>query len=101
MLHRMIALALLGIGWNFMYVGGTALLTESYKPAEKAKVQGINDFIMFTVMGVSSLSSGALVSTRGWETMNRAVLPFLVLIGAAVLWLAWKRRRPRSVVAAD
>jgi len=96
--HFVLALAMLGVGWNFMYVGGTTLLTECYEPAEKAKVQGINDFIVFAVMGVSSLSSGALVSTAGWMTMNRAVLPFLVLIGIAVLWLAWQRRR--AVLAA-
>jgi predicted MFS family arabinose efflux permease len=91
--HFLVALALLGIGWNFMYTGGTTLLTESYAPAEKARTQGVNDFIVFAVMGVSSLASGALVSTTGWETMNRAVLPFLVLIAATVLWYRVRRRK--------
>ena len=81
-----------------MYTGGTTLLTESYAPAEKARTQGANDFIVFATMGVSSLASGAMVSTAGWETMNRAVLPFLVLIAGAVLWLGW-RRRTRPAVA--
>lgn len=89
--HFLFALVLLGVGWNFMYTGGTMLLTESYAPAEKARMQGANDFIVFATMGVSSLASGALVSTTGWETMNRAMLPFLVLIAAAVLWLAGRR----------
>ena len=91
--HFVVALAMVGIGWNFMYVGGTTLLTEAYKPAEKARTQGVNDFIVFAVMGVSSLASGAMVSTAGWDTMNRAVLPFLAVIAASVLWLGWRRRR--------
>lgn len=96
--HFVVALALLGIGWNFMYTGGTTLLTECYAPAEKARAQGANDFIVFSTMLVSSLASGAMVSTVGWETMNRAVLPFLVLIAGAVFWLGW-RRRTRPAVA--
>ena len=96
--HFVAALVLLGIGWNFMYTGGTTLLTECYAPAEKARTQGANDFIVFTIMGVSSLASGAMVSTVGWETMNRAALPFLAVIAGAVFWLASRRRR-RSVPA--
>ena len=90
--HFVIALAMVGIGWNFMYVGGTTLLTEAYKPAEKARTQGANDFIVFSTMGVSSLASGAMISTAGWEAMNRAVLPFLAVIAVSVLWLRWRRR---------
>jgi MFS family permease len=91
--HFIVGLALVGVGWNFMYIGGTTLLTEAYQPAEKARTQGANDFIVFATMGVSSLASGAMVSTAGWEAMNRAVLPFLALIAGAVLWLARRRRR--------
>src|SRR6185369_16329581 len=83
--HFLVALALLGVGWNFMYTGGTTLLTEAYSLAEKARVQGTNDFIVFATMGVSSLASGAMVSAAGWEAMNRAVLPVLGVIAAAVL----------------
>jgi MFS family permease len=90
--HFVLALALLGIGWNFMYTGGTTLLTESYAPAEKARTQGANDFIVFSIMVVSSLASGAMVTAAGWETMNRAVLPFLALIAGAVLWFARRRQ---------
>ena len=84
-----------------MYTGGTTLLTEAYRPAEKARVQGINDFTVFATMLVSSLTSGAMVSTSGWETMNAAVLPFLAVIASAVLWLAHLRRRraARTAVA--
>jgi MFS family permease len=97
--HFLVALALLGVGWNFMYTGGTALLTESYAPAEKARAQGANDFLVFATMGVSSLSSGAMVSTAGWEAMNRAMLPILVAMAAVVLWYAWRRRAVRSAPA--
>jgi MFS family permease len=98
--HFAAALALLGVGWNFMYTGGTTLLTEAYAPAEKARTQGANDFIVFATMGVSSLASGAMVTVAGWEAMNRAVLPLLALIAAAALWLAWRQRRERRRGAA-
>ena len=65
-----------------MYTGGTTLLTEAYTPAEKARTQGANDFIMFSTMALSSFSSGALVSAAGWEVMNWAALPFLALVAA-------------------
>ena len=96
--HFVAALVLLGVGWNFMYVGGTTLLTESYRPAEKAKTQGANDFIVFMVMGISSFSSGALVSAAGWEKMNAGALPILAIVAIAVGWLAWLRasRRPAA-----
>jgi len=92
--HFVAALALVGVGWNFMYTGGTTLLTETYEPNEKARTQGLNDFIVFATMGVSSVASGALVTTTGWQTMNRAALPILAVIAVAVLWLMWMRRGP-------
>ena len=95
--HFGVALALVGIGWNFMYTGGTTLLTESYRPVERARTQGINDFIVFATMAISSVMSGALVSTAGWQAMNEAVLPLLAVIAAAVLWLAHLRRRNAAV----
>jgi predicted MFS family arabinose efflux permease len=98
--HFLVALTLVGIGWNFMYTGGTTLLTEAYRPTEKARTQGINDFIVFATMAISSVISGALVSTSGWQAMNEAVLPFLAVIAAAVLWLARLRRRNAARAAA-
>jgi MFS family permease len=92
--HFVAALALVGVGWNFMYTGGTTLLTETYEPNEKARTQGLNDFIVFATMSVSSVASGALVTTTGWQTMNRAALPILAVIAVAVLWLMWMRRGP-------
>jgi len=99
--HFITALILVGFGWNFLYTGGTTLLTEAYTPVEKARTQGLNDLIVFTTMAVSSLSSGALVSTTGWETMNAAALPIIALIAAAALWLAWRRQRRTAGAAAD
>jgi MFS family permease len=93
--HFWLALVLLGIGWNFLFVGATTLLTESHSPAERAKVQGVNDSAIFITMVVSSLSSGALFTLQGWHTMNTWALPFLLLAGAGIAWLAWSRR-PRA-----
>ena len=97
--HFLIALMLLGVGWNFMYTGGTALLTECYSPPEKARTQGANDFLVFATMGISSLAAGAMVSTAGWEAMNRAMLPVLVGMAVIVLWYAWRRRVVRPAPA--
>jgi len=94
--HFVVALGLVDAGWNFMYTGGTTLLTEVYTPGERARTQGANDFIVFSIMGLSSLSSGALVSAAGWEAMNWGVLPFLALIAAVVLWFARRRRHPTA-----
>lgn len=91
-MHFWLSMTLLGVGWNFMFVGATALLTESHGPAERAKVQGMNDVAIFLTMVVSSLSSGALFSYQGWLTMNLSALPFLALAGAGLIWLALRRR---------
>lgn len=91
-MHFVVALFALGVGWNFMFIGGTTLLTEAYRPEEKNKVQGANDFLIFLTMATSSFSSGALVTSRGWETLNIGALPFLVIVSAAILWLALRRR---------
>jgi len=91
--HFVVALVLIGVGWNFMYTGGTTLLTESYAPAEKARTQGANDFFMFSIMAVSSFSSGAMVSAAGWEVMNVAALPILVFIAGVVIWYARRHAR--------
>ncbi len=90
--HFVLALALLGVGWNFMYTGATALLTESLPAGERAKTQGANDLILFATMGLSSFSSGYLVSSAGWTWMNVAALPVLGVVVAAVVWLGSKRR---------
>ncbi|MBM3358243.1 MAG: MFS transporter [Betaproteobacteria bacterium] len=88
-----LSMVLLGVGWNFMFVGATSLLTETHTPAERAKVQGVNDAAIFSTLVVSSLSAGALFSLEGWQAMNIYAVPFLILGGAGILWLAASRRR--------
>jgi MFS family permease len=89
--HFWWALVLLGLGWNFMYVGGTSLLTESYRPAEKAKVQGLNEIVVFATTTFSSIGSGVLVNAVGWRLLNYVALPLLAFAALAVLWLRFRR----------
>jgi MFS family permease len=96
--HFWIALFTLGLGWNFMFTGATALLTSTYRPAEKARVQGVNDLAVFLTMITSSAASGALLSATGWTDLNLYSLPAIVLATAALLWL--HRRGPRTPLAA-
>lgn len=93
-----VALILLGVGWNFLFVGGTTLLTEAYVPAERAKTQAANDFIVFSTVAASSLLSGSLLYHYSWETVNYAALPFVLLVTIAISWLML--RQTRSVHAA-
>jgi MFS family permease len=82
------ALVLLGVGWNFLYVGGTTLLITTYAPAEKALAQAFNDMAIFVVGLAASLAAGALQETVGWQTLNLLLLPWLGLAGLALIWQA-------------
>ncbi len=95
-MHFWWALFLLGVGWNFLFIGGTALLTETYRPEEKAKAQGTNDFIVFAVQGLTSLTSGALITRQGWEMLNRAALPALAVALVLVAAYGWRHRRAKK-----
>jgi MFS family permease len=86
------SLVLLGVGWNFLYIGATALLTETYHPAERAKAQGANELFIFLTMATSSFSSGMILETNGWQMLNYAAIPFVLAMGVAVMWLMTKRR---------
>jgi MFS family permease len=89
------ALVLLGVGWNFSYLGGTALLTETYRSSEKAWAQGINDFAVSTSLVVASFASGALLDTVGWKGVNLVALPILATMGAVLIsYVIWRRARP-------
>lgn len=88
------ALILLGVGWNFLYVGGTNLLTRTYTAAERGKAQAANDFTIFIVGLLASFSAGILQQAVGWQTMNLILLPWLALAAVSVLWLAIGRPRP-------
>jgi MFS family permease len=91
--HFWWSLVLLGVGWNFLYIGGTTLLTETYRPEELAKAQGANDQVIFIVMVVSSLSAGMTVTLGGWERVNLLALPLIAFIGLAVAWYAMHASR--------
>jgi MFS family permease len=90
--HFLGALVLLGVGWNFLYIGGTTLLAEAVRPSDRARAQGVNDLAIFVTMALSSFSSGVIVERDGWRTLNVAALPFVLLIGVAIVWLSVKRR---------
>ncbi len=97
-----IALVLLGVGWNFSFIGATAMLTAAYRPEERGRVQGMNDFVVFGGVFVASLSSGSLMNCTasgnaeaGWQAVNLAMLPFLVLAGGALIWLLLRPRETR------
>lgn len=86
-----LALVLLGVGWNFLFVGATTLLTETYVPAEKAKVQAANDFLVFGSVSISAFSSGMLQNAFGWDIVNMTALPFLAVALCMVAWLRFLR----------
>jgi len=92
-LNFLSGLILLGVGWNFLFVGGTTLLTQAYEPAERAKAQAAHDFLMMTVVSIGSFSAGALLNGWGWNAVNVTVLPFLFLATAAVCALTMVRAR--------
>jgi len=92
-LHQfLIALFLLGVGWNFLFTGSTTLALSAYRPEEKDKAQGALNFCVFAVLALSSLASGVLVTTQGWTLLNLGSLLPLGLTGAALVWLALQRR---------
>ncbi|MEM7056716.1 MAG: MFS transporter [Pseudomonadota bacterium] len=88
--HFNVALGLLGIGWNFGFIGATALLTSAHTPQERARVQGLNDFLVFGLVTVASFGSGALMDSVGWTAVNVAMLPALAIAAIALAWLALK-----------
>jgi predicted MFS family arabinose efflux permease len=89
-----VGLFLLGVGWNFMFIGGTSLLTLCHLPEEKARVQGLNDLVMFTTVGASATLAGILHEAWGWALMNLAVLPAVLGVLAIVLLRGWRAAAP-------
>lgn len=86
-------LVLLGVGWNFSFVGATAMLTDTYRPAERGRVEGINDLIVFGSVAAASFLSGQILSTGGWDTINLIVMPVVAIVLTAVLVLVLQERR--------
>ncbi len=91
-----IGLALLGVGWNFAFIGATTLVTECHDPHERNKVQAFNDFLVFGSMAIASFSSGALLATYGWTIINAMVFPVIFVAGALLAWGSLVHR-PRPV----
>lgn len=95
-----VALILLGVGWNFGFIGATAMLSASHEPSERGRVQGMNDLIVFGGVTLASLASGGLMNCSGgsaqdgWQAVNLAMIPFLTLAGGALIWL-WMQPKPR------
>jgi len=93
LMQFLVALFALGVGWNFLYTGGSTLLTQNYRPEEKNRAQGMMDTCVFWTMALSSFSSGALITTQGWTWLNVGSLLPISLVLAALLWLGLQRRR--------
>jgi MFS family permease len=85
------ALILLGLGWNFLYIGGSTLLTEAYLPEERTKTQAVNDFLVFGMVTIASFASGALHHNYGWTAVNLGVIVPVALVCLAILWLLMRR----------
>lgn len=90
------ALLLLGVGWNFMFIGATQLVTSTYQPAEKSKSQAANEFLVFGVVTVSAFSSGWLESVLGWQMLNALVVP--VLVWAVLVMMVYRKAVERHLM---
>ena len=88
------ALVLLGVGWNFLFIGGTTLLTTTYSPAEKSRAQATNDMAIFAVGLACSFGAGGLLNMFGWQTLNALLLPWLGLSAAVIVWQLIANKRP-------
>ena len=93
----LMALFLLGLGWNFLFTGATTLALTAYRPEEKDKAQGALNFCVFAVLAVSSLTSGVLVTTQGWTLLNLGSLVPLSLTALLLAWLALQQRKPQNL----
>ena len=93
------SLVILGVGWNFLYIGGTTLLTETYRPEERAKAQGTNEQAIFIMMAISSLTSGLTVTTAGWERVNLFALPLVAAVAVAIVWFTLGERARKAAAA--
>ena len=91
----LVALGLLGVGWNFMYVGGSTMLTTAHDPHERVRVQGLHDFIVFASVAVTAVSSGMVHMKAGWEVLNLTLVPPVLLVLAVVGWHWMAKARVR------
>lgn len=98
-LHQfLVALFLLGVGWNFLFTGSTTLSLSAYTAEEKDRAQGALNFCVFATLALSSFASGVLVTTQGWQLLNLGSLLPVLLTGAGLLWLAYRQRAAAAAV---
>jgi MFS family permease len=90
--HFWTALILLGVGWNFAFVGATTMLTDCYRPNERNKVQAFNDFLIFGSMAMGSFLSGSMLAHYGWYLVNIVMFPVVAVAGTMLLWLTLRDR---------
>ena len=96
LMQFLVALLVLGVGWNFLFIGGTTLFTQAYRPEEKTTAQAAMDTVIYTTMTLTSFSSGALITTRGWTWLNWGSLLPVALTALALGWLALRQRGPQN-----
>ena len=99
LMQFLLALFVLGVGWNFLYTGGTTLFTQAYRPEEKNRAQGVMDSCVFGTMALSSFASGALVTTQGWTLLNLGSLVPMTIIAAVLVWLIARGGLKPSITA--
>jgi MFS family permease len=90
--HFWSGLVLLGLGWNFAFIGATTMVTHCHRPEERNKVQAFNDFLIFGSMAVSSFSSGQMLAYLSWQAINEVVFPVIIVAGGLLLWLNVRKR---------
>lgn len=93
------ALVLLGLGWNFGFIGATAMITETYRAGEASKAQGANDFVLFGFVALASLMSGRTLDAYGWSAVNIVIFPVVALCLIALGWLVWNERRGLKIAS--
>lgn len=94
LLHFEAALILLGTGWNFLYIGATTLLTETYTPNERSKAQGLNDSFVFAGLTFTSFASGASIEHFGWQAINSFSIPVTLVVATGLIWLIARNAKP-------
>lgn len=99
-MHFWATLVVLGVGWNFSFIGASALVLETHRPQERNKVQAFNDFLVFGMMAIGSFSSGQLLANYGWSAVNMVVFPPVALGLVALSLASWARRRRARLAAA-
>jgi predicted MFS family arabinose efflux permease len=89
----------LGVGWNFAFVGATTMVTQCHRPNERNKVQSFNDFLVFGSMAIGSFSSGQILAKFGWTAVNEVVFPVVLAAAALLLWGALRGRAAQAGIA--